>query len=266
LRPVRPCGLELLFHVYPPAPDVLAHLLLGRDRVAACNRSDDFLVIIEGFHPAVARVTGSVPVPVAPDQVREIFEQHLRKPLVSTSPGDEQVEIEVQIKVGFLVVSLARRYALLLAMLVEQLLERRDLGIVHILGGQRASHALERLLNLEDLAQVVDGQGSHAHPYVWSALQELASLEPANRFTQRYGENGDVIQGYSSHVLVVTLDKEGAFKKATWKTLGAQMLDTSLYFRTPSDVFGSYSASGSTVPAEKVPAPVLDEMSSGMCP
>jgi hypothetical protein len=44
------------------------------------------------------------------------------------------------------------------------------------------------------------------------------------------------------------------------------MIDGSVYFRTPSNVFGSYKASGSTVPAEKVPAPVLEEMSSGMCP
>jgi hypothetical protein len=81
-----------------------------------------------------------------------------------------------------------------------------------------------------------------------------------------HGENGDVVQGYASHLLRVVLDKQGAFKKAIWKTLGAQMMDGSTYFRTPSTVFGGYTATGASVPAEKVPEGARALMASGMCP
>lgn len=77
--------------------------------------------------------------------------------------------------------------------------------------------------------------------------------------------NGDVIQGYASHLLTVSLDKTGAFRKATWKTLGAQMMDDSTFFLKPATVFGGYVASGVTVPAEKVPEAARALMASGMC-
>jgi hypothetical protein len=80
-----------------------------------------------------------------------------------------------------------------------------------------------------------------------------------------HGVNGDVIQGYASHLLVISLDKEGAFKKASWRTLGAQLIDGSTYFRTPSTVLGGYAASGSTVAEEKVPEGARALMSPGMC-
>jgi hypothetical protein len=44
------------------------------------------------------------------------------------------------------------------------------------------------------------------------------------------------------------------------------MIHNSRFFLTPSTVFGSYAASGATVPAEKVPEGARALMSSGMCP
>ncbi len=78
---------------------------------------------------------------------------------------------------------------------------------------------------------------------------------------------GDVVQGYASHLLTLALDKKtGALKKASFRTLAGQMIDGSLYNQTPANVFGAYTASGSSVAADKVPAGVLEIMSSGMCP
>ena len=98
-----------------------------------------------------------------------------------------------------------------------------------------------------------------------SATDEDPTI-PGDDYLTFHGENGDIIQGYASYVLSVSLDKTGAFKKATWKTLGANMIHHSRFFLTPSTVFGSYSASGATVPAEKVPEGARALMSSGMCP
>jgi hypothetical protein len=89
---------------------------------------------------------------------------------------------------------------------------------------------------------------------------------PGDDYLSFHGENGDVIQGYASYVLLVSLDKLGAFKKATWKTLGADMIHFSTYFRTPASVFGGFKASGATVPAEKVPEGARALMLPGMCP
>jgi hypothetical protein len=78
---------------------------------------------------------------------------------------------------------------------------------------------------------------------------------------------GDVVQGYASHLLTLSLDKKtGALKKASFRTLAGQMIDGSLYNQTPQNVFGAYTASGASVDADKVPAEVLAIMSEGMCP
>ncbi len=89
---------------------------------------------------------------------------------------------------------------------------------------------------------------------------------PGDDYLTFRGENGDVVQGFASYVLRVSLDKMGAFKHATWKTLGADMIHNSTYFRTPATVFGGYKASGATVPVEKVPEGAQALAAGGLCP
>lgn len=116
--------------------------------------------------------------------------------------------------------------------------------------------------------------GANEDWHVTDATNGLASnlLDDGNGISDDdyltfHAENGDVIQGYASHVLRVLRDKKtGAFKKAMWKTLGGQMMDASTFFLTPATVFGGYKASGGTVPAEKVPEGARALASSGMCP
>lgn len=77
---------------------------------------------------------------------------------------------------------------------------------------------------------------------------------------------GDVVQGYASHLLTLGLDKKtGALKKVSFQTLAGQMIDGSMYNRTPENIFGAYGASGASLPADKVPAEVRELMSEGMC-
>lgn len=77
---------------------------------------------------------------------------------------------------------------------------------------------------------------------------------------------GDVVQGYASHLLTLALDKKsGALKKAAFQTLAGQMIDGSMYNRTPENVFGAYGAKGASLPADKVPEEVRAIVSEGMC-
>jgi hypothetical protein len=77
---------------------------------------------------------------------------------------------------------------------------------------------------------------------------------------------GDVVQGYASHLLTLALDrKTGALKKVAFRTLAGQMIDGSLYNRTPENIFGSYGARGASLAADKVPEGAREIMSEGMC-
>ncbi|HKC52916.1 MAG TPA: hypothetical protein VKF60_19170 [Myxococcota bacterium] len=76
---------------------------------------------------------------------------------------------------------------------------------------------------------------------------------------------GDVIQGWGTHRILISVDKTGAFRKASFQTLGGEMIDGSYSSLTLATVFGSYSASGSSVPAEKVPQPAKDLVAASPC-
>jgi hypothetical protein len=65
---------------------------------------------------------------------------------------------------------------------------------------------------------------------------------------------GDVIQGYGTHRIQIKTDpKTGAFKSATFQTLGGEMIGSSMFFDSFMTVVGGYTAKGTTVPVAKVP-------------
>jgi hypothetical protein len=76
---------------------------------------------------------------------------------------------------------------------------------------------------------------------------------------------GDVIQGFGSHLLHITVDKTGAFHSATFQTLAAELLDSSTFFVTDLSVMGSYVAKGSSVPAAKVPPEAVALVTPSTC-
>ncbi len=77
----------------------------------------------------------------------------------------------------------------------------------------------------------------------------------------------DVIQGWGTHRILITVDKKtGVFKKATFQTLGAEMVDDSTYNLTPAFVLGSFSVTGSSVLAEKVPVEAKQLVTDSPCP
>jgi hypothetical protein len=77
---------------------------------------------------------------------------------------------------------------------------------------------------------------------------------------------GDVIQGYGSHrILIKTDPKTGAFKSATFQTLGGEMIDGSMFFESFMTVVGGYTAKGATVPVAKVPPEALALVAGGPC-
>lgn len=79
--------------------------------------------------------------------------------------------------------------------------------------------------------------------------------------------NSDLIQGWGTHRLLITVDpKTGAFKKAAFQTLAAEMVDDSTYNLTPATVVGSYSVSGSSITADKVPPEAKALVTASPCP
>jgi hypothetical protein len=77
----------------------------------------------------------------------------------------------------------------------------------------------------------------------------------------------DVIQGWGTHRILITIDKKtGAFKKASFQTLGAEMIDDSTYNLTPAFVMGSFSVTGSSVTPDKVPAEAKQLVTDSPCP
>jgi len=78
---------------------------------------------------------------------------------------------------------------------------------------------------------------------------------------------GDIVEGYGTHRLLITVDKKtGLFKSAMFQTLGAEMIDGSAYFVTPSLVTGGYVAKGTSLPADKVPPQAKALVAGGPCP
>jgi hypothetical protein len=65
--------------------------------------------------------------------------------------------------------------------------------------------------------------------------------------------SGDVIQGFGTHVLHISVDKTGAFRSATFQTVAGELLDNSTFFLSDLPVIGSFTSKGSSVPAAKVP-------------
>ena len=84
-------------------------------------------------------------------------------------------------------------------------------------------------------------------------LADLNIVSADNYLTFR-NAGGDRIQGYGTHRILISVDKKtGAFKKATFQTLGAEMIDSSLFNQSFMTVVGGFTAKGSSVPVEKVP-------------
>jgi hypothetical protein len=78
---------------------------------------------------------------------------------------------------------------------------------------------------------------------------------------------GDIIQGYGTHRLLITVDKTTqAFKKAIFQTLGGEMIHESLFNETFMTVTGGYAATGTSVTPDKVPQPAKDLVSGSPCP
>lgn len=75
---------------------------------------------------------------------------------------------------------------------------------------------------------------------------------------------GDVIQGYTSARIAISVGKLGEFKKATFSSFSGELTDGSMFAETPALLFGSFSVKGSTVPAEKVPEEARAQV--GACP
>ena len=67
-------------------------------------------------------------------------------------------------------------------------------------------------------------------------------------------------------MLIAVDPKTQAFKKATFQTMGGEMIDGSHYALTPADVIGGYTATGSSVTADKVPQPAKDLVAASPCP
>ena len=70
---------------------------------------------------------------------------------------------------------------------------------------------------------------------------------------------GDVIMGFTSSRLTITVDKKtGEFKKATLTSLSGELLldgfTGSVFNETPAPIVGGYTVKGSSVPQDKVPA------------
>jgi hypothetical protein len=78
-------------------------------------------------------------------------------------------------------------------------------------------------------------------------------------------EASDVIQGFGTHVLHITVDQTGAFRSATFQTLTGELLDASTFFLTDLPVIGSYTSHGTTVPAAKVPPGAVLLVTPSMC-
>ncbi|HTO55610.1 MAG TPA: hypothetical protein VMR50_19665 [Myxococcota bacterium] len=76
---------------------------------------------------------------------------------------------------------------------------------------------------------------------------------------------GDVIQGYGVQRLSISVDKTGAFRSATFQTLGGELMDESMFFGSFMTVVGGYTAKGSTVPVTKVPPQALQLVAGGPC-
>jgi len=78
---------------------------------------------------------------------------------------------------------------------------------------------------------------------------------------------GDVIQGYGTHRILIKVDpKTGAFKAATFQTIGGEMIDSSMFFESFMTVFGGYTAKGTTIPVAKVPPEAQALVAGGPCP
>jgi hypothetical protein len=79
---------------------------------------------------------------------------------------------------------------------------------------------------------------------------------------------GDIIEGYGTALLKITVDKNtGVFKKAVFTTLAAELIDNSRFFESPfASVVGSYVAKGSSVTPDKVPPQAKMLVSGGPCP
>lgn len=78
---------------------------------------------------------------------------------------------------------------------------------------------------------------------------------------------GDLVEGYGTHLLQIFVDaKTGLFKKATFLTLGGEMIDDSTFFESFKRVKGGYVAKGTSVTPDKVPPQAKLLVAGGPCP
>lgn len=81
--------------------------------------------------------------------------------------------------------------------------------------------------------------------------------------------SGDVIYGFGTHVLRISVDKTGAFHGATFQTLSSDLVPapdgTAMFFLTNLPVIGGYTSKGTSVPLAKVPAGAVALVTPNMC-
>lgn len=77
---------------------------------------------------------------------------------------------------------------------------------------------------------------------------------------------GDVIQGFGTHVLHITVDKTGAYRGATFQTLTGELVDNSTFFLSDLPVVGSFTSKGSSVLDDKVPPGAVAARVAPTCP
>lgn len=85
-------------------------------------------------------------------------------------------------------------------------------------------------------------------------------------FVSFKNDAGDILEGYSSSRMLISVDKQGAFKKATLASSSGELLRNSTFNDTPALLFGGFTVKGSSVPVTKVPDAAKALVAGGMCP
>ncbi len=116
------------------------------------------------------------------DQLVEFAVQVFQDPLVVAGGGDPVVEVDVALALEIgLAVGLGDRRLVA----VEQVAQRRDLGLGHQARGEPRRHALERFTRAIDVFHHLDVERHDARTGVRDAHDQAHALEPVNRLAQR---------------------------------------------------------------------------------
>lgn len=157
-----------------------SHGLFGLGGIARGEACDNGTVLVERLD----RASGpkARPETVDPHDLVKILGQDAEEPLVLTRSGDPQMEILIPTR---LVVGLARGDLGLLGMTTQTAVERLDLRIGNPLGGKPAGHALKRLAQLEQAAQILKREIDDACAEMGGARRKPLRFEPKDGLAGR---------------------------------------------------------------------------------